>query len=63
MFEGLVQPMHLIVIGFIALLVFGPSKVAELGKGLGQGIKGFKDAIKDGDEAPQPSKKDNDAGA
>jgi sec-independent protein translocase protein TatA len=47
MFEGLMQPMHLIVILFIALLVFGPSKLSELGKGLGLGIKNFKDAVND----------------
>ena len=47
MFEGLFQPMHLLVLMFIALLVFGPKKVADLGKGLGEGIKGFKEAIKD----------------
>jgi len=35
------------VILFIALLVFGPSKLSELGKGLGQGIKNFKDAVND----------------
>ncbi len=32
MFDGLFQPMHLIVILFIALLVFGPKKLPELGK-------------------------------
>jgi sec-independent protein translocase protein TatA len=47
MFEGLMQPMHLLVILFIALLVFGPSKLKDLGKGLGEGIRGFKEAIKD----------------
>ncbi|MDR3762783.1 MAG: twin-arginine translocase TatA/TatE family subunit [Acidobacteriota bacterium] len=47
MFEGLMQPMHLLVILFIALLVFGPSKLSDLGKGLGQGIKNFKDAVND----------------
>jgi sec-independent protein translocase protein TatA len=47
MFEGLAQPMHLLVILCIALLVFGPSKLKDLGKGLGEGIRGFKDAIKD----------------
>jgi sec-independent protein translocase protein TatA len=47
MFEGLLQPMHLIVILFIALMVFGPSKLSELGKGLGLGIKNFKDAVND----------------
>jgi sec-independent protein translocase protein TatA len=36
MFEGLFQPMHLIVIAGIALLIFGPKKLPELGKGLGQ---------------------------
>jgi sec-independent protein translocase protein TatA len=47
MFEGLAQPMHLLVILCIALLIFGPSKLKDLGKGLGEGIRGFKDAIKD----------------
>lgn len=47
MFEGIFQPMHLIVILIIALLFFGPSKLAGLGQGLGQGIRGFKDALKE----------------
>jgi sec-independent protein translocase protein TatA len=47
MFEGIFQPMHLLVILIIALLFFGPGKVADLGKGLGSGIKNFKDALKD----------------
>jgi sec-independent protein translocase protein TatA len=47
MFEGLMQPMHLLVILVICLLIFGPSKLSELGKGLGQGIKNFKDAVND----------------
>jgi sec-independent protein translocase protein TatA len=34
----------------IALLVFGPSKLADLGKGLGEGIKNFKSAVKDDPE-------------
>jgi len=34
----------------IALLIFGPSKLADLGKGLGEGIKNFKSAVKHGDE-------------
>ena len=45
MFEGLFQPMHLLVIAFIALLVFGPKKLPELGKGLGDGIRAFKDGM------------------
>ncbi len=50
MFEGLFQPMHILVIFGIALLVFGPKKLPELGKGIGEGIRGFKAAIK-ADEA------------
>jgi sec-independent protein translocase protein TatA len=46
-FEGLFQPMHLIVIFGIALLVFGPRKLPELGRGLGEGIRGFKSAVKE----------------
>jgi sec-independent protein translocase protein TatA len=54
MFEGLFQPMHLLVIFGIALLVFGPKKLPELGKGIGEGIRGFKSAMKDqGEEKPQ----------
>jgi len=45
LFEGLFQPMHLLVILGIAVLVFGPKKIPELGKGLGEGIRGFKAAL------------------
>ena len=37
----------------VALLVFGPSKLADLGKGLGEGIKNFKSAVKDGEEGSE----------
>lgn len=47
MFEGLFQPMHLLVIFAIALLVFGPKKLPELGKGLGDGIRALKDGMKE----------------
>jgi sec-independent protein translocase protein TatA len=45
MFEGLFQPMHLIIVFGIVLLVFGPKKLPELGKGLGEAIRGFKKAF------------------
>ena len=45
MFEGLFQPMHLLVIFGLAILMFGPKKLPELGKGLGEGIRGFKSAM------------------
>ncbi len=60
MLEGLFQPMHLLVIFFIALLVFGPKKLPELGKGLGEGIRALKDGMKDNPSTPastDPSKK------
>ena len=57
--EGLFQPMHILLIVGIALLVFGPSKFAGLGKGLGEGIRNFKSAIKD--PAKDDKDKDKDA--
>ena len=50
MFEGLLQPGHLLVILGIALLVFGPKKLPELGKGLGESFRGFKAALRSDDE-------------
>ncbi len=41
---------EILVILAIALLLFGPSKLADLGKGLGEGIKNFKSAVKDDEE-------------
>ena len=55
MLEGLFQPMHLLVIFFIALLVFGPKKLPELGKGLGEGIRALKDGMKDGIKDNHPT--------
>jgi sec-independent protein translocase protein TatA len=52
MFEGLFQPTHLLLIFGIALLVFGPKKLPELGKGIGDGIRGFKSAIKADEDKP-----------
>ena len=51
--EGLLQPWHLLIIIAIALLVFGTSKFSALGKGLGEGIRNFKTAMK---EAEEPKK-------
>ena len=55
MFEGLFQPMHLLLIFVIALLVFGPKKLPDLGKALGESIREFKKAI-GGDEEDSTSK-------
>ena len=45
MFEGLFQPMHMLVILAIALIIFGPGKLPELGAGLGRSIREFKKAL------------------
>lgn len=42
---GLFQPGHLIVVLVIALLIFGPGKLPELGSALGQGIREFKRSV------------------
>lgn len=55
MFEGLFQPTHLLVIFAIALLVLGPKKLPELGKGLGESIRGFKSAMAAKDEEKSPT--------
>ena len=51
----LFQPMHLLVIGIVVFLLFGAKRLPELGKGLGEGLKGFKEGIKGvTDPAPAP---------
>ncbi|MBZ5721471.1 MAG: twin-arginine translocase TatA/TatE family subunit [Acidobacteriia bacterium] len=49
MFGKLGMPELLLVLA-IALLIFGPRKLGELGKSLGEGIRGFKSAVSDGGE-------------
>ncbi len=46
MLDNLFTPTHLIFVLVIALLIFGPRKLPELGKGLGEGLRGFKQGIK-----------------
>jgi sec-independent protein translocase protein TatA len=52
----LFAPGHLLVVLAIAILVFGPKKLPELGKGLGEAIRGFKGSLNAIDE-PAPSGK------
>jgi sec-independent protein translocase protein TatA len=58
MFEGLFQPMHLLVILAVAMLVFGPKKLPEIGKGLGDGIRAFKDSIRNKVDSDEPGSGD-----
>ncbi len=50
MFEGLFRPMHLLLILFIVLIIFGPGKLPEIGEGLGKSIKSFKKALSGDDK-------------
>jgi sec-independent protein translocase protein TatA len=43
----LLSPMHLLLIFAVALLIFGPKKLPELGKGIGEGFRALKDGMKD----------------
>jgi sec-independent protein translocase protein TatA len=54
--EGLFQPLHILLLVAIALLVFGTSKFSALGKGLGEGIRNFKTAMKEGEEPKKEEK-------
>lgn len=49
MFDNLLKPEHLLLILAIALLIFGPTKLPGLGKGLGEAFRGFKEGIKGSD--------------
>ena len=58
MFEGLFQPMHLLIILAIALLIFGPGKLPQLGEGLGKSIREFKKALEENKTMLEDKKQD-----
>jgi sec-independent protein translocase protein TatA len=43
---------EILLIAVVALLIFGPSRLADLGKGLGEGIRNFRSSVKDGENNP-----------
>ncbi len=51
---GLFEPMHLIIILAIALVIFGPGKVGDLGGSMGRAVRDFKKAMSE-DTPPSPS--------
>ncbi|MDA8090287.1 MAG: twin-arginine translocase TatA/TatE family subunit [Nitrospiraceae bacterium] len=60
MFDGLLQPVHLIIVLVIVLLIFGPGKLPQIGAGLGKSIRDFKKALAGKDEIdlkPEPAEK------
>ena len=56
MFEGLLQPMHLILILAIVMIVFGPQKLPEIGRGLGEAIRGFREGLNPEKKLPESEK-------
>jgi sec-independent protein translocase protein TatA len=52
MLENLFKPTHLMVVFAIALLFFGGKKIPELARGIGEGLRGFRDGIKEATEEP-----------
>ena len=42
---GLENPIHLLLILVVALMVFGAKRLPEMGRSLGDGMRGFKDAL------------------
>ena len=65
MFDGLFQPSHLLIVLVVALFIFGPKKLPELGQGLGKGIRSFRDSMKaateEPDRADNPSQKQTES--
>jgi sec-independent protein translocase protein TatA len=55
--RDLLQPMHLLIILLVFMVLFGGKKLADVGKGLGEGIRNFKSSLK-GDENPPPAAPD-----
>ena len=58
-----IGPMQIVIILVLALLLFGAGRLAEVGKGLGQGIRNFKKGVSGEDEEDEPrvSAKSEDA--
>lgn len=48
---------HILIVAIIVLLLFGGKKIPELMRGVGSGIKEFKDAVKEEDKKPEDSNK------
>lgn len=53
MFEGAFSPFHWLVVLLIVLVIFGPKKLPELGRGLGTAIRDFKEGLKGVSEGVQ----------
>ena len=57
LFIGTIGPMEWVILIGLALLIFGGRRLGDIGKGLGEGIKNFKSAIKTEDDKPVEAEK------
>ncbi len=55
---GNIGPTEILLIALVALLLFGAGRIADIGKGLGQGIKNFKQGLKEAGEVDADKKDD-----
>lgn len=55
----LLQPWHIIVLAILVFVLFGAKRLPELGKGLGEGLKGFREGIKGTPDPPPPTQQQN----
>ena len=60
---GLDNPLHIVILLVVLLLVFGAKRLPELGKSLGEGMRGFKDSISGGGDSPHTEALTPTAGA
>ena len=51
----LLQPWHIIVLAILAFVLFGAKRLPELGKGLGEGLKGIREGIRGTPDPPPPA--------
>ena len=58
MFEGLFQPTHLLIILGLAVIVFGPGRLGDVGRELGKGVRTFKKSVSEIDDVKSSLKVD-----
>ncbi len=50
-----ISPIQIIIVLAVALLIFGPKRLPEMGRGLGRGIRDFRDGISGREPEPAPA--------
>jgi sec-independent protein translocase protein TatA len=63
MFENILQPTHLILVLAVIMIFFGPKKLPEVGRSLGEGIRDFREAMRRHDEPKVQDEKQSTGGS